>query len=455
MTTQLRAGTARSVITPPLGIVHGTWRLRSGKASGVHDELLADALVLETPETTLALVSLDLLAVDAAFSDEVRREASLITGIAPDAIIVNASHNHLAPAWPLEPAASDTPLERWRNSMVDRVVGCIAAAHRTMVPARMGSASFPVQGLATNRVWPSRAVDERATLVRIDALDGTPLMTVTSFACHALTVGGHTLDWGADFPGVIRARLEAQLPGSRSMFLQGSAGDIAPYDFWFGNPDPQPMGFVTMEQFGAEFAEAALRARSKVRTSTRARLGWVASPLTLGRRQLVWSAAELASARSQLGAPPVQVPEVWPQHVHTTTSAQETPGYYQHLALNSLESIHKDRGIPVETTLRAVQLGSLTLLATPFELFSELAGAVVSRRPADEDITVLGYCDDYLGYFPPDGALRELSAFSLEEQLDQDKSRWAYGITNTRIADGEGEVFVRASVALVDTLPGR
>jgi hypothetical protein len=449
----LRAGTARSVVTPPLGVAHGTWRLRTGRALGVRDELFADALVLEGAADPVALVSIDLLAVDSAFSDTVRAEASRITGIAADAIVINASHNHCAPVWPLEPAPEGTPLGRWREAMVDRVVGCIDAAARRTRHARIGVGSFRAPGISANRVWPDRPVDDSGLILRIDASDGSPLMTVTQFACHGLTVGGHTLDWTADFPGAARKVLEARLPGSRSMFLQGAAGDIAPYDFWFGNADPQPMGFVTMERMGSALAHAALAAREQIRTSSQTEIRWAAAPLELKPRKLPWSMAEIEEARSEIPRrKPAELPEVWPAHVHMCNSAQDNPEYYQGLALNTFASILRRGENPLTTVLRALQVGSLSILATPFELFSDLASAIRDLQPHGSPVAVLGYCDDYLGYFPPDGAADALAGLSLREQLDQKLSRWAYGITNTHIEDGQGEVFTRAAASLLRKL---
>jgi hypothetical protein len=451
----IRVGTARSVITPPLGEL-GTWRLRSGSATGVHDELLADALVIQRSGTEIAIVSLDLCQVDAAFADAVRSRASARTGIPADAIILNASHNHSAPAWPLEPAAEGSPLWHWAQSVIDRVVACIEAAHLTTRPARAGIGSFTAAGVAVNRVWPAHPVDNRVTVIRIDAADGAPLLTVLSLACHALTVGGHTTDWTADFPGSIRSHLERALPGSRAMFLQGAAGDMAPYDYWFGNPDPQPMGFAVMDQFGAEVAGATLAARARIRTSAVVDLEWAAAPLTLERRQVPWTAEEIRLAREAAPAPDLStLPTVWPAHLHTVNSAQRMPEYYVDYALSHFEDLVRQRGEPLEMNLRAVRLGSFTILATPFELFSDLAADVARHRNGPGQTLVLGYCDDFLGYFPPDGALAQIAEYTLDDHRDQDKTRWAYGITNTLVADGEGAVFVRSATALIDGMGGR
>src|SRR5262245_44140935 len=58
---RLRAGVCRVDITPPLGVPPGAWRLRTGRADGVDEPLLAQALVLDDGVCRLALVATDLL----------------------------------------------------------------------------------------------------------------------------------------------------------------------------------------------------------------------------------------------------------------------------------------------------------------------------------------------------------------------------------------------------------
>ena len=74
----LLAGVGTADITPPCGVPHGCWGLRSGLAEGTHDPLLARTLLLENGEVRLAVV-LALVAVRRALERVVdaERRASL------------------------------------------------------------------------------------------------------------------------------------------------------------------------------------------------------------------------------------------------------------------------------------------------------------------------------------------------------------------------------------------
>ena len=94
-TGRLRAGVARTTITPPLGSPLVGFADRDD-STGCHDELTATALVLQSGQLRIAIVACDLLYIRGAA--EMKHAISEATGIPAERVLLTASHTHYGPA---------------------------------------------------------------------------------------------------------------------------------------------------------------------------------------------------------------------------------------------------------------------------------------------------------------------------------------------------------------------
>jgi len=115
----LQAGTATVNITPELGC-HLVGYFADRIADHIHDELLVKAIVLTDGETTLGLVTCDLISLPVATVNAAKALIEERTGIAPANVLISATHTHTAPS---AVGALGTP----GHAGVRRLVG---AAHR-------------------------------------------------------------------------------------------------------------------------------------------------------------------------------------------------------------------------------------------------------------------------------------------------------------------------------------
>jgi neutral ceramidase len=239
--SNLRAGVAKVDITP--SEVNGLEVVgHRRKVTGVRDPLRAGVLILTDGKTKSAIVTLDTINAWNDMVKLVRQRIEKGTGVPAANIMIAASHNHSGPGFDVK--------SKWGRELVDKLGAAAKQAASNMRPVSVGYGEDRI-GFSINRrkVINGRAVvrlnadgpnDPRVKVLRFD--DGrslTPLAVVMHAVCHPCF-----FTWGdkgstpypsgypkmsADFPGEAQSFVEMCYGGqTRSLFLQGCAGDIRP-----------------------------------------------------------------------------------------------------------------------------------------------------------------------------------------------------------------------------------
>lgn len=274
--TALRAGVARVDITPSaLMNMYGYANRKCGPANGTHDRLFAKALVLETGESRLAIVTLDLGSiVSANLSQEVASELKI------PVLLLAASHTHSAPAFlPFGSSpANDETATQYIASLEANVFRAVQEASQSMFPARLSIGRGSIQ-LGYNRLLlrddgraralfdnperiPYGPVDPEFVLLRVDDADGRSRALVVHYATHAVVLGPSSCKYSGDYPGVMQRKAEEELKDTQVMFVQGGAGDVNP--LFLGRSGNEEEDFKVMEKLGNVLAAEVLRANKKV-----------------------------------------------------------------------------------------------------------------------------------------------------------------------------------------------
>ena len=264
---ELLAGSASADITPPIGgRMYGYGARGANVSEGVHDPLYAKALVLENGDGRLAIVTLDWGTVTEKNSERIKRLVKKETGI--ENVLCVASHSHSAPA---PDPTFPTKRKPYLREAEEKIAGAIAAAARSVVPARIrvghGEAreghnrrkvlpDGTVEMFWENRERvPTSPVDYQLGVIRVESTTGETIATLVNFQCHPVVLGPENLLISADYPGVMKGLVEDALGGA-CLFLQGAAGDINP--FWDKTP-PSEGAYEQMELMGKTIAEEVVR----------------------------------------------------------------------------------------------------------------------------------------------------------------------------------------------------
>ena len=405
-------------------------------------------------------MAIDLVFAGADLTAAVRARVQELTGIPPHAVLVNAAHNHSAPS--LSRGSSvvglkDAPaFARYVELLPETIAGVVYAAWRSREPARVGSGAGSAPGITRQpgRAGAPRRHDGRRAGGRSGRTARRSPWS-TSFACHPTLMGGHTLLWNADFPGRCATAVERARPGAECMFLSGCGGDVAGWDYWFGNWEASRHSYARRDELGEAIAAATVAALGSVETRGEVKLGAASTPARAAapatRLRAGGHRRAPGGARRAAECPSSRRPGT--TSVHTATSAQQYPPLYQRTALAFYKDMVERADVPVEAELQALAIGDAAIVSNPFELFNAPGATIRSRSPFAQTLT-LAYTNDYAGYFAPPEDLDLVADVSLDDILDQDAYRWAYGITNTNVEGSEMARLIDESVALLDGLKG-
>jgi hypothetical protein len=265
-------------------------------------------------------------------------------------------------------------------------------------------------------------------------------------------MGGQTLLWNADFPAPLRETVLRARPGADCLFLSGCGGDVAGWDYWFGNWDASRHSYARRDELGEAIGTAVVETLGSIEPTSEVALAAASKRIELPRRRHSYDIGEIEERLAEIEAlPPQEFPEAWDDSVHTATSAQQFPPMYQRTALSFYKDMVERANVPIEAELQAIAIGDAAIVSNPFELFNGPGAEIRSQSPFAQTF-VLGYTNDYAGYFAPDDDLDLVAEVSLEDIVDQDRYRWAYGITNTNVDRGGMTMLMDESVGLLESV---
>lgn len=231
---------------------------RDGEDAG-DNPLWAKALVLSQRETHAVLVTIDAVAIAEIgsirdpFLANVRAALKDSLGIAPESIIVNASHCHGIVAEDVEQRTIAAVEKAWKNRVAVKAGTGTGFEDTVSINRRLHLKDGTEADVRYAYALPNDdeiasvgPIDPEIGILRLDRIDtGQPLALIYNFACHpimGIPSGGNT----ADLSGFASNAIEANLGDGSAMalFVQGCGGDINPvlYKSVTQPRDAEPLG---------------------------------------------------------------------------------------------------------------------------------------------------------------------------------------------------------------------
>ncbi|KRT73985.1 MAG: hypothetical protein XU13_C0010G0027 [Candidatus Rokubacteria bacterium CSP1-6] len=321
---------------------------------GVHDPIVARALVLQSGPRRVLWIAVDLIGPDPEMVSELRERLAAI-GLRYDAVILAASHTHSGPGGFSRSRlfgflALDSFVPAVRERILRGMTEAAWDADRAKVPARVGVGRGEVRDVIRSRV--GLPLDPEVGVLKVVRTDGRPIALLWNYAIHGTLLGKQNLLLSGDVTGAASQELERAL-GVPALYTNGAVGDVSP----------------------------ALRGWPGVRQTADALAREV---LATWRRTPVERESALRAVSDRLHLPPPRL------------SLRNCLGRW----LPSGLTVGMGWGFPSEAELVGVAVGASAWVTVPGELQTRLGQAVKAEgRRLFGHAFIVGISNDYAGYF--------------------------------------------------------
>ncbi len=353
-----KAGAALRLITPdPLLPVSGGIGTPDPVTQKKGD-LFVRAIVMEKGNERVAIVSVDNLGWPAALGDQSRK---LIQGIAPENVMIGATHTHSAPdayGFPNEKGEvlADFKYLEW---CVQQIADAVNEAVANLEPATLKTANGEAHGKIAYNYYAPDLFDPRCSVMQAIGTTGKNkgkvISTLVNYAVHPEVIGPGRGILTPDLCGPLYDRIEAKT-GGMAIFMNGAQG-----------------GMVTADNRRPEGKEANDYAECK-------RIGELLADEAL---RIIQPAKEQQNPRLQCVAKTVEFPI-------------DSEMMRAILDFSSMK-VKVTKDYQIQTTVNLVNIGDAQILTIPGEALPNI-GYYLKRNMPTEHPFLFGLTNDAFGY---------------------------------------------------------
>ena len=428
--SELKVGFARLDMTPPLGAHINGYGIDRW-VEGVLDPLYIHAVAAREGEKTVIAMTLDLILIEDAVADLLRKEIAAAAGLDADAILLCCTHTHTGVT--VNPETGDKEYFAWmRRRLCDAATMALQdckAVEQILLqeqdcPETTFIRRFKMRG-GYYQTWATEndpnildwagTTDESVRMVRILRTGGEELLLV-NFQSHPDNVGGSRVS--ADYPGFFIKRVEEKCPGVKCVYFNGAAGQLISRDFRFGSITREK--YTRARVIGHKLADFVLTHMDAAKPVEKAAVTYGQQVVSC---QTKWDPEKLPEAERVIA-------------IHESgNKAQLGPAWIADPMVTNayrIRSLSKTKATQVNVKISSIAFGGVALVGISGEPFCELGRAIRENSPYPVTFvccTTNGYGD----YYPT------------AEAYDQGGHEPA----STRLVRGCGEKLVEAAVALL------
>lgn len=390
-----KAGAAKRIITPdPLLPVSGGVGIPK-QATIKKGELTTRALVLLKDDTKIVIVSIDNLGVPKIIGDRIRK---LVPEIAPENIIIGATHTHSAPdLYGFADENGNTGADlNYIDFVISQTAEAIHEAYKNIQPANLKVAVGKAKGKIAYNAYAPKLYDPRCGVMQFTTTDNKVISTLVNYAIHPEVIGSERGICTPDLVGPLYDRIESQV-GGMAIFMNSAQGGMVTADNRLGN-GKEVNDWNECIRIGELLADEALRIISKA---------------TVQKDPVIYSAYKEIKL-------PVE------------------SDLMKFILKNSILNYKISNGDVVKTRMNLLNIGTAQVLTIPGEALPNI-GFYLKRKMKTNNPFLFGLTNDAYGYI-------------LTKEDFNSFERYNY-ITRTSLGEKTGEIIINEALQLIKESP--
>ena len=405
-----------------------------------HDPLWAKTTVMDDGKTTVAIVSLDLIATTKWLVGETRSLIAAQSKLPPECILISSTHSHTGPVL-FDPDSSRynrfgneaTETKQFMLELPGKIAESVTKAIANKKPMTVRHAIGQEPQLAFNRrffmsdgtvgwnpgkrnsriVREAGPTDDSLPMVAYYSKEGELSGLLSNFSIHLDTVGG--TQWSADMPFTLEQSL-AKVFGATChlQYATGCCGDVNHIDV---RHTFSQKGHTEAARIGTRLAGAVLRSWNSLIPASSSRLHatkfMVKLPLTKHSADRV----------------------EWAKSVSDRANNEKPPPFMEMVEAFRILDVEARNGEPIDAEVQVISLGKeIAWVAMPGEIFVQLGLAIKDGSPF-VTTTINELANGSIGYVP----------------TRQAYAQGNYEVVSARCAEGSGEMLVDSALKQLQT----
>ena len=390
----LLAGFAERDFTPTEmgGIMPGS--TGTPAAYGVEMPLLANAAAFTSGDTSVILISMDMLSFHEEYGNAIRKRINEATGVPEKNIMIAATHSHTSIAveyqvWLVEPD------EKTSGHAADMAVEAAIAAYENREEAKMGFKSirnstynFCRDGMTETgdiKTWyagvtQATTPDSNINVMRVDDTSGDIKCFIVNYANHPDTYS-NKIRYSSDYPGYLREALKKEYGEDVTvLYFNGTEGDINFVDYKNKTHTEYHGGTNnTAKNIGEGIAKSVIQVNRHIRTDdTCPAIESISKTYTTARRlptakEFEWAANAINSAS----------------------------GLDKCFAVEYTTEDYSTLGNTYDIEIHTIRIGEWAMVGLPGEIYTDIGRAIKADSPY-ELTSVVSLANGTHGYITPD-----------------------------------------------------